>query len=533
MKLAAPRSCRALALALALGALALAGCGDDGTPPDRDAAIDVDAGTTVDDAGMYVRDSGTPPPLATGIFPTHARAPVAWDRPDVGTPVSDAELTALTDRYVDLLHRTRWLDLVDEHAHGWPESDPEGRYWYAHWWSGAGIEKRGGAISYVHVNVGAENPGIMTPPLMEGACYAWLTWRDDRDQHLFRRIARGMSAWRMAMERIRFDPEQGMLARASYPRPVDDVARGIHIAYDADRPGLDAGHTYYVHIPVNPYWGDIWIKNQRSKDDMGHIVRGIALADACDGELTEPGAQDDLVELRRLYQVWGQRVERDGFRIATYDRDLNVYIPMAELAAYVTTLGIECGAGVMIRLLSRSVVADYVCENGGLGAVPEPAPSITSSSMQILRTHHEAAAGLALVTGQTALARDLLGGLATRIENLLTLDETTGLPENSRAMDVVQLILESAALGVPLTSREVRWVHARIDEAVAFYDGTRPEYHVADPSVPDGDYPLEPDSLGVGFRDLALPLGTCASPYRSATGRPLLDCARVAAAMRP
>lgn len=496
-----------------------------------DATAPGDAGTPGADAAPRI-DAGPPrPPPATGVLPSHPRTlPFALARPDVGAPVSAAEIAEATDRYLELLARTGWLDLVADRAHGWPESDPEGRYWYATWWSGAGVQVRGGALSYVHVAVGADNNGLRTPQLLEGACYAYLLWRDPREQHLVRRLMRGLSSWHRAMRRSADDRERGLLSRAAYPRSVMDVERGIFIDYEASRPGIDADPSDYVHVPDNPDWPDVYIKNTRSKDDMGHLLRAVALIDSCDGELGTD-AQIELVEMRRLYQEWAQRVEADDYRIATLDAERNVFFPSGDLATYITRLGIECGAGYAIPLLSRYETLGYECTNHGLGPVADPPAGVSNSSAQILRTHHEAAVSLALVTGNAAIAEDLLEGLATRLDGILDAFDAGETPDNANPSDVAQLALESAAMGLPLTSREVRFLHARIAEAHAAFDPSLPDWDLR--AAPDGDYRFEPPSAGIDWKDLGLLLGLCAGQWVDPSGRAVIDCDRVRAAGRP
>jgi hypothetical protein len=510
-------------------ALLLAACIPAGPEPGNDGSV-VDASSALD-APMAMHDAGAPPPTPTGTFPTHARTlPFPYTRPDVGTPLTATELADETDHYLALLDRTHWFDYMEDRVHGWPESAPGGRYWYATWWSGAGISLRSGHVTFAHVDVGAENNGLRTPQIMEGACYAWLLWHHDQDQHLVRRLVRGLSSWRLAMQRSATDPEIGLTSRAAYPESVDDPDRGVHIDYDPNRPGVDGGASYFIHIPTNPTWGDLYVQAQRSKDDMGHIMRGIAAIDACDGMLTETGAQDDIVQARRLYQEWAQRVERDDFHIATLDASLNVVVPTGQLATYFVP-NVECHAQIAIRLLSRNDPFGAHCATP-TGASPDPTMGISSSSMQIVRSHHEAAAALALVTGQDALAQEMLAGLAARIEMILDLYDAGMMPDNAHPSDVVQLMVEAANLGVPLTSREVRWLHAQIEIAFAGYDTSGAEWHVFEPGTADGDYAIEPNGPGIDIKDLALLLGTCVAPYRNPAGRAVLDCGRVAAYAR-
>lgn len=458
------------------------------------------------------------------MFPDHPRTlPFTFERDDVGTPVTDAERTAFTERYLDLLARTGWLDQIEHRAHGWPESDARGRYWYATWWSGVGIEVAGDAITFRHTNDGADNNGLRTPQILEGLCYAYRLWGDAQDQHLVRRLMRGLSSWHRAMRRSATDGERGLLSRAAYPESVRDDARGIDIDYTASRPGVDAEPSLYVHLPDNPDWPDLWVKNRRSKDDMGHLLRAVGLMDACEGAFTEPGAEDDLIELRRLYTEWAQRVEADDFRIATIDPDGSVLLPDLQLATYVLSGGIECHAGIAITALSRFDRGGRTCGTP-TGVTGDPVMGLNNSALQIVRTHHEAAAAIALATGQSDLAEEMTRGLAARLDMIFDLYDTGAMPDNARPGDVGQLVLESLALGVPLTSREVRWLHAQIAAAEGGLNEADPIWHVFDGTAPDGAYAFEPGLAGIDFKNLALPLADCVAPYRNPSTRPLLDC---------
>ena len=48
--------------------------------------------------------------------------------------------------------------------------------------------------------------------------------------------------------------------------------------------------------------------------------------------------------------------------------------------------------------------------------------------------------------------------------------------------------------------------------------------HLLEESTPDGSYPYQPGNSDIVFRDIALPLGACASPWRNPDGQPLFDC---------
>ncbi|MEZ4267513.1 MAG: hypothetical protein R3F39_14135 [Myxococcota bacterium] len=450
-------------------------------------------------------------------------------RPERGEPVSAADLAAVTDQYLELLEQTRYFQVVDERAHGWPESDPAGRYWYATWWSGVKVEKSGGEVTYRHSDDGADNNGMRTSPILQGVCYAQLLW-GGQDQ-LLRRLTRGLASWALAMERQPALTASALLCRAAYPEPVvsEDGGRTVFIDTSLNRPGIDGDPSSYVHNPDNPHWGDIWIKNKRSKDDIGHMLQVLAYLPTC-AEAGSAGLKEDAALVETLYAAWARRVEDDGFRIVTVDAEWKEFFPKQDLAFYLTLGGVECPATLALRLYGRGDAGDIDCGQG-LTDIDE-APGFKNDVGQILRSHHEAAAALAERRGLPALARRLQAGLAWRLDTVLDAREGPTPVTTPNDQDVAELLLMSAAAGAPLTWRDVRFLHARIADAHAGFltPAMAPHYRVFDPETPDGNYAFTPESAGIFWRYLASVLGTCASPYRNPTSKPVLDCDRVRAA---
>ena len=73
----------------------------------------------------------------------------------------------------------------------------------------------------------------------------------------------------------------------------------MFIDYSFNQPGLDNGATEYVHIPDNPYWGDLWVKNKRSKDDLGHMMRAIAHVARYAASFDDPALKEDAEQIRQ------------------------------------------------------------------------------------------------------------------------------------------------------------------------------------------------------------------------------------------
>ena len=486
------------------------GGGRDSTPSERPAALDARADAP--------RDAPTDGP--TGL-------PFTYTRPPAGTPLSAAELAAVTDKYLDLLQKTNYLQFVDERVHGWPQSDAKKRYWYGTWWVDMGIHRHSGEVSFVHTG-GADNNGIPTAAVLEGACFVLKQWPSTQREQLVRRLIRGMHSWIMAMERQANDPIGVLLARSAYPESITSTDGGTFaIDYAAGRPGPDT-YVDFVHLPTNPHWGDLYIKNKRSKDDIGHMLRAIATLDDCASGFTTDTHADDLA-MRASYSKWSQRVETDGWGIATLDKNANLFMPPIDstMSHFYGLGNAECDAMLTIRLQGHGDPGAFSC---GDGIHPlEWAAMTNDHNGEIVRAFHEAAVRQALMAKRPSIAQAMLPGLAKRIDDGVTLAETNKLPVWLSRESLADMILHSANTGVPLTWREVRWLHGQLEIAYTAYVTNTPAhlYRMFDAASPEGEYASEPDSKGIHFTSLALLVGACTAKYRNPAGMPLLDCARL------
>ncbi len=505
---------RAWLWAVALGCVSCSA--DDGGAPAKPAS----------DAGETDGATEAPPDGTFGPHPT--QLPFSYTRTDQGTPVDPSELASVTDEYLDLMTQIRYFALLDERVHGSPESS--GGYWYGTWWSGADVYKSGSSVTYHHNEVGGDNNGLRTAPLFEGACYASLLWNDPLEVKLTRRLLRGFSSWALAMVKPGGEPVGALLTRAAYLENFTDTDRGISVDYSLNRPGVDNGATEYIHIPDNPTFGDVWVKNKRSKDDLGHMLRAICQTDSCAGSLGSE-ADADFTELRKLYVTFARRVEDDEWKIATYDKSLTLWYPPGSLANFSLLGNAECTAVLSLRLVGRASPREDIDCGNGIGVLDQAIMNANDQNGEILRTFHEAAANAALIANQPELAKTLLEGLAARMDKDLDAFESGSPPKYTSEENLVDLIVHSANAGVPLTSREVRFVHQALVKAKAklLAPENAASIDVKSPSVPDGSYLFEPASDGVNFKTLGALLGSCAAQYRNPDSRPLLDCAKVKA----
>ena len=258
------------------------------------------------------------------------------------------------------------------------------------------------------------------------------------------------------------------------------------------------------------------------------MLRAIGTLEDCAGGF-DAATRADIAEMKANYAAWARRVEDDGWAIATLDQSLNLEMPALDstMSRFISLGNAECNAMMAMRFLGRGDPGGFVCNNGVNSL--EGLVLSNPSNGEILRSFHEAAVRNALLTQRSTIAYDMLTGLAWRADQGMGFAESGSWPVHINAELLVKLLVSSANTGLPLTSREVRWVHARIQEAhAAFVTNTDPAlYRLFDPATPDGAYAFNPDGAGIDFRFLAALVGTCTARYRNPASMPLLDCSRL------
>jgi len=521
--------------------------GNDIAAPDVQDVVDSDMGTmdtTDDDVRADADDDAVEPAdVATedGADSADDAGFEVYVRPEKGEPVTADEIDRITDVYIDILTKTRYFDVLAERIHGWPRDDAGERYWYGTWWSGITMTKADGVVTYRHSADGADNNGMRTAPMLIGACYAAALDGRARDFGLVRSIVRGFNSWAMAF-RSPTHPDwetTQVLSRAAYPEPVSTQyeGRNIYIDYSLDRPGEDNGACEYVEVSDNPYWGDIFVKNKRSKDDIGHMMMAISILDACppitdESDPEMEGLADDVADLMEIYTNWANQVDGDDWTIATVDKDGSIYYPGEDLAVLMVDSGLECEAGVTLRLYHGGNPDDLACGNGIMDGIDE-ATVLKNDFHQIQRSFHESAVAMAWKAGRPDVANRMLDGLAWRVDVNLDALESENPPANPNLSDLGELVLMSGNAGLPLNWRDVRFLHQRIEAAHEALVGTQDQatlnarFNVFSDDVPDGTYSFDPGDTGLAWRYIGAVLGACASPYWNADSKQVLNCDKI------
>ena len=466
-----------------------------------------------------------------------------FTRPEKGDPVANETIAEVTDLYLEILEKTRYFEVLNERVHGWPRTDPAEGYWYGTWWSGITMTNVDGRVTYLHSTDGADNNGMRTAPMLVGTSFALKLWGNSDHLGLLRRLVRGFNSWAMVFRSPSYPgwEDTCVLSRASYPISVESAEgdRDLYIDYSLNHPGDDNDACKYVEIADNPFWGHIFAKNRRSKDDIGHMMIALAMLgnfvvnqDEIDPEAE--GLTEDINEAMDLYRAWAAQVDNDDWKIATVDKEGSLYYPIDDLGfLWLEGANIECEAAVTLRLFHGGDPDDLNCGNGinEFGFGEEDA--LKNDFHQIQRSFHESAIMHAWLAERNDIANQLLDGLAWRVD--VRLDELESLepPQDPHYSDLGELVLMSGNAGLPLTWREIRFLHERIREAHNALAGDRTQaeldarYNVFSPEVPDGTYAFDPGDTGLAWRYLGAVLGACASPFWNKASKQLLDCKKI------
>lgn len=458
---------------------------------------------------------------------------INFERGDKGVPISESEREQATDELISLLKDTKYFDFVDSRIHGSPESDSSKPFWWASMWTGVKASKLNGRVTYTHSNDGTDNAGIHTSPYLESACYAYLLTGEPKYAHLARRLMRGFSAWILSSSRSEVETPL-ILSRAFYPASFhsNEEGRDLFVNFDPSRPGIENGVSSYVHIPHNPYFGDIWIKNNRSVDDIGHMIRAIAQVESC-RNVFDKEAIADLDQMEALYSRWASDVDANNFNIATYNLKAERTLKKNSLGDYNTYKipGIDptCIEKLAVRFLHSPDAKKLKCGKGISFLERLGSKFLKNDAIEILRSHHVAAVAMARLKSQFKVAEKLMEGLSDRMDRDYRVARNIKLSPKFDIQDIPTFFVHANNVGVPMTSDEIRFVYERLH--IAYRDMRVPAnystFHLFDETVPDGEYSFDPPNNGLYFYTLGAMIGSCTSSLRNLNVRPLFDCDRL------
>jgi hypothetical protein len=467
--------------------------------------------------------------------------PFRYERPDLGTPPSQAEITAFTQQITGLWKQIDVHTWAAETSAGVDVSS--GHPDYLIWWHDFNAVKEGDLVTFQAsaADGGSHNNVEPTGVFLANTLVAHLRAPDDESiRYLAEQYTKSVTACQKGFV---FDEDDGVdwLFARNIAVTFDQEftmpsGKRKAVAYDEwffSYTGWNADRFRYEH---NPTWGDIWVTNKRSKDDLPYMWRvGAWLPYVV--ELTPDDAlRAAAEEALDLLEKGARDIVDSGWLIRTKDENGDIYVPESEdLASFVAYTGIipdaECDARLSAALLGYGDGRDQDCGTGQGSLYDQVAGQGNYFNYDIINHFHQAAALLALTNGHAEMARELVRGLAIRAERYL--DPEGGEPgwtNDKWERDISLFLLRSAAVGLPLTSDEARLVlKYHVQTVDAFRDYER--WDLWDESVPDGTYSFRhggfhPESGPQVYRaeDMTSLIEYCGSPFRNPAGAAFVDC---------
>jgi len=474
--------------------------------------------------------------------------PFDFTRPDVGEPLTPEEITAFTQKITGFWAEVDYFHWVLWHSHGMDASNPQGMPDYKLYWQDTAAIKSTDPVTGVPTVTfehrgGADNLMIRTSKVFNNSAAGYLASGDPALGRIVEQYSKGMVALFNGMMWTDEDPEKYVMARAIFTQDNEytEDGRQAEVVYGpAKQPRTDwNAHTF--ENPVNPHWGDIWIRNMRSKDDVPHIFRTVPLLQ----RVVQDGADAPVREAAATALAYLQGFARDivdsGYYIRTKGIGGNAHVPRNEygtindLASFREFNFIapeaECDPKLASGLIGYGNPMSIDC-GSGFGSIYEPVAATRHYfNYAIIRYFHIATITNALMAWQLDVALEHLEGLADRADEMFD-GSPVQMDHKDFQSDVAVFLLASATAGLPLTDREARHVMEQYTLSVDHYE-TWPNWDLWDASVPDGEVPYKPDRNGtiggepvtaVRPTEMIYLLEYCYSPFRNGTGAPLVDC---------
>lgn len=536
------------------------GCSAEGADPadlrldDRagsDWAVDVDRGDIpgrddIDSADLLL------PSLPDSFPPGPENPGFVVVRPDVGSAPNASEVAAFTLGYLGFLERSNFLKWLNRHSQGLAPDNPWALPDYKIWWTNAFMVRSGDLVTLSWERP-PDNTTQSVGRVLGAVAGMFLDSGDETAWELTLGLVRGLSATYDGMIWGDEDPViEPIMARTIFNRSYETLLDGVRrLAVDYDSVRFEQVELRHdtVHNPSNPTWGDIYVRNKRSKDDFPFLYRNMAVLVNLAWKTEDDEIRDAIVKIVKQVRAMTADIIEHDYCIRTKDAGGKPYIPLtpgggvedyATFRSYDSFVPLgECTGKLATALLASGETLGNNCESAdtqfyGDGSLYEELAIETHfCATDLIWGFHVAALAVALMVNDTGTARKLLDGLVARIDGLMLDQRAANHPEWWPEM--AQLLVLAAAYGVPLTGAEARLVQTRYLEAFEFYEETVC-WDPWDSSVPEGTRcSVMPDRYArdsrgnvakahVRIEEMLSPFEYCASPFRATTGASFIDC---------
>jgi hypothetical protein len=460
--------------------------------------------------------------------------PFELSRPEAGEPLSQAEISAFTKKITGFWKEIDYFRWCSWHSHGLHSSYDPDMPDYMLWWQDTRAIKQGDTVTFEHYG-GADNIMIRTPKVLTQAISGYLASGDPIMRDLVIGYSKGIVALFLGMAWDGEDPlVESVTARSIFTHNHSYTTfdgRKVAVDYDPAKHESYDWNAHTVPNPNNPYFGDIWIRNMRSKDDVPHMYRVAPLLlraaqDAPDQEVRQ--------EAQRAYDflvAFAKDIVDHGYQIRTKENG-EIYIPEEDLASFIYYDNVfpnaECNPKLASALLGYGQELDNECDKGISYYYETTVTSSKYFNYAIVRYFHLAAITNSLINKKNDIAWQLFKGLIKRCDEIVA-DEQQMTDHPEWFADAASFLVAAAASGLPLTTEEARLIQEQYLLAIDHY-GTWQYWDFWDASVPDGTYADKPSQEGehgdryIRAEEMTYFIEYCNSFWKNPAGAEVVDC---------
>ena len=474
--------------------------------------------------------------------------PWEFTRPDSGDPISEQEVTEFTKAITGMWKQTNYFNWAWWVSHGYQSETDKTKPDYRLWWQDTNAIKNGDTITFSHFG-GADNLALRTARVLNNAIAGYELSGNEMFRRLVVDYCKGFVALSQGLEWQADDPVKYLQARAVFSvNHSYEMEGGRKVVVDYDPVKVEKNDWNASTLPnnSNPYWGPIWVRTMRSKDDVPHMYRTAPLLMRLAKNASDPQVKEWSGRWLEYLQGFAKDIVDNNYHIRTRDKDGKVIIPKNEngttkdLASFVLyeilDKNAECNAKLSSALLAYGDPRGLDCGTGGKNAYETMATAGHYFNHEIVRIFHLSALTLAEELGYYDIADNLMIGLMER--TAYWMDDVDGPKYHGEWFpDVATHLVASATAGLPLTSREARLVMQQYRDSVDYYTAW-PYWDPWASTVPDGtfdfipnrDEPIDPqhpengNKYYVGETQLTYFLEYCYSPFRNPNGAKFVDC---------
>lgn len=470
------------------------------------------------------------------FIPETKGLPFEFVREESGTPLTQEEITAFTKKITGVWKNTNYFDFIDMVSYGVNEDNPYDYPYFSCIYTCTHIVREGDQMILRSAPTGgSDNATLRHIGVLLNLINARFLTDNQALEPLIDRLARGISANIMAMEWGDNVPESDKYILARYLVPPyfhRDLGDGRTITIDMSTWEEETWGYFSDMIinPVNPYWGNIFVKAKRSKDDVCHVFYAMGLIPFYLNQFTDEVTNEAVAKMLEDVSKFAKDVVDAGYNIRTRDHDGTIFIPNEDFASLNSYTWVdpnaECNARLSSAFLGYSNTQGIDCGNGVAAIYEDFATMGHIFNYTIIRHFHLAAILQALHHNENNIALKLLEGLADRMEK-----ENNTEPEDIKDQNVYKFnrklagrMVRYAIVGLPLTSDEVRFIYEEFEKGIDYWNSW--EYwdiwSLEDGTYQDGNnyYPAS----NIDLENMTSFFTYCNSPYRNETGVPIVDC---------